>query len=119
MSLPKEISSIGGEEFVIIVLWSSLSERRMARVEDEKNNTESKKIYVFTQVGLTGKYFRSHIAWGTDLATHSTRAIATFETARSIIETCDFDVLHFIDEDIFRFEITMRKTPGMDVIDTH
>jgi hypothetical protein len=118
VSLPEEVRSVSGEEFVVVVLLVGHAEGRVSRVEDEKNDTEGEKIDNLALVGLAGKDLRSHVARGTDHGPVGAGAVASLKRA-SEAEIDDFDVIHFVEEDVLGFEVAMRESLGVDIVDTH
>ena len=118
VSLPEEVRSVGGEKLVVVILLIGHAEGRVSRVEDEKNHTKCEKIDNLTLIWLASKDLRGHVAWGTNHGPVGAGAITSFERA-SKTEINNFDVIHLVEEDVFRFKIAMRETLGVDVVDTH
>ena len=118
VSLPEEVRSVGGEEFVVVVLFVGHAEGRVSGVEDEENDTEGEKIDNLALVRLAGKDLRSHVAWGTDHGPVGARSVASLKRA-SEAEIDDFDVIHLVEEDVFGFKIAMGEALGVDIVDTH
>jgi hypothetical protein len=118
VSLPEEVRSVGGEELVVVILFVGHAEGRVSRVKDEKNNTKSEKIDNLALIWLAGKDLRSHVTWGTDHGLVGAGTITSLKRA-SKAEIDNFDVIHFVEEDVFRFKIAMREALGVDVVDAH
>ena len=118
VSLPEEVRSVGGEEFVVVVLFVGHAEGRVSGVEDEENDTEGEKIDNLALVRLAGKDLRSHVAWGTNHGPVGARSVASLKRA-SEAEIDDFDVIHLVEEDVFGFKIAMGEALGVDIVDTH
>ena len=118
VSLPEEVRSVGGEELVIVILFVGHAEGRVSRVKDEKNHTKSEKIDNLALIWLTSKDLGSHVSWGTDHGPVGAGTIASLKRA-SEAEIDNFDVIHFVEEDVFGFKIAMREALRVNVVDTH
>jgi len=117
VSLPEEVGSVSGEELVVVIFLVGHGEGWVTRVQDEENDSEGEEIDDLTLIWLSGKNFRSHVTWGTNNRSVSTRAITALKWA-SEAEIDNFNVIHLIKEDVLRLKISMRESFGVDVVNT-
>ena len=109
VSLPEEVGPVSREELVVVVLLVGHSEGRVTRVQNEENNTESEKIDDLSLVGLSGENLRGHVAWSTDDGFVGARTVASLKRA-SEAEINNLYVVHFVEENVFGFKISMGET---------
>jgi len=112
---PEEIRTVSGNELVVGVVVGGLFERRMTGVEDEENDAEGEQIGNLALIGLSFEDFGAHVARSSNKGRVVARSVTTFERAgKSKVD--NFDVVVFVKEDIFGFEIAMRETLRVDVV---
>lgn len=116
VSLPEEVGSVRGEQLVVVVLLVGHAEGWVSRIEDEENDAKGKQVNDLTLVWLLGQNLRSHVAWRADLRSVGAGAVATFKWA-SEAEVDDLNVIHLVEEDIFRFQVSVREALRVDVVD--
>lgn len=102
------------EELEEVILVISHGEGWMARVQDEKDNSESEKVHLLALVSLSGQDFGSHVAWSANLSSVGATAITAFKRA-SEAEVDNLNIEVFVKEDIFRFQISVREPSCVDV----
>ena len=90
----------------------------MSGVEDKKYHSECEKISFLALVRLAHDNLRGHVTWSSNQCSVSAGAVASRKRAGKT-EIDNFYVIIFVEENIIRLEITMRKAFMMDVMDTH
>ena len=90
MLLPKEVRSIGSDEFVKGIIFFSHVKGRVSRVEDEENHTEGEHINNLALIWLVSKDLGGHVACGTKIGPVDAGAIASLKrTSKTEIDNFD------------------------------
>lgn len=115
--LPEEVRPVGGKQLVVGVVLVGHAERRVARVQNEKDHSKGKQVHDLALVGLLLEDLWGHVARGADDRAVGARAIAALKWAGEA-EVDNLDVVHFVEQDVLGLEISVREALGVDVVHT-
>ena len=114
---PEEIGAVSCNQLVVGVVVGGLFERRMTGVKDKENDAKSEQIGNLTLIGLSLEDFGAHVTGSSNEGRIVARSVTTFERAGES-KVHNFDVVVLVKEDVLGFEIAMRETLGVDVVQT-
>jgi len=92
-----------------------LSERRVASVDNEEDDSHGEQINRVAHVGLSGEDFGSHVAEGSEHSLELARAVSAFNRCGEA-EVSDLDVEVLVEEDVLGLEISVADAVGVQVV---
>ena len=108
MSLPEEVLAVARDQLVVGIILGSFLEWLCSRVEDENNDTEGEQIYKLALIAWLEMELWSHIAACTKLRSVPSATIRAWD-AGGEAEIDDFNVIVFVNEDVFELEIPVSQ----------
>lgn len=116
VSRPELLRAVRRNQLVVRILQIGHVERWMTGIQDEQNDTKGEKIDDLALIGLLGVDLGRHEAERADNTPVHSVASSAFNWACEA-EIDDFDIIELVKEDIFTFEVTVRESLSVNVVD--
>lgn len=114
---PELARFVGGDQLVVRVLHIGHIKRWVPSIHDEQNNAKGEKVDNLSLVRLASMDFGGHESKRADDTAVDSGAVTTLNwTSEAKVDNLDIIVL--IEQYVLAFEITMRETTGVDIVDS-
>ena len=116
VSGPELCGAVRRQQLVVRVVNCRAIERWVTCVQNEEDDSEGEEVDNLALVGLLSVNLRSHEAERADVGSVHAGVFAAFDGA-SKTKVDDFDVVHFVEQDILALHVTVSEPFRVDVVD--
>jgi hypothetical protein len=115
MVLPKQVGAVSRQQLVMGVVGVCHVEWGMTSIQNEQDNSEGEKIDNVTLVRLLQENLRCHVGLSSKDSLEVATSVTTLDRC-SETKISDFNVEFVVKQDIFGFQITMRSSLRVDIV---
>ena len=112
MDSSKSLPVSSHDESINSIAWRRYFERRIPRIQAKQNDSGSEEVIEYPIVRFPFQLLRTHVSFGPAISSQSLLIVFSCQS-----EVSNFDIKVWVEQDIFRFDISVHDISLMDCVE--